>query len=318
MELKRMSFKHKNNKIAYYAKNFLRQLIPSVIFQKKYASKIKDLKYYDEKEIFERVNFYNKLVEENPIEGGKIISELKINENSKVYYFDFYEFGRYFKSSLKGHFLFGDITHIPEVPSLTKSRPISDTNQNSVVMNFDKVRHFIFIKKDKPYDQKLDKMIWRGKVYVPHRIKFLEMHHDNPLCNIARVNKNDLNSAWLGDRLTISEHLNYKFILAIEGIDVASNLKWVMSSNSVAVMPKPKYETWFMESKLIPDYHYISIKEDYSDLEERLKYFIAHPKKAKAIIKNAHDYIVQFQDKRKEDLISLLVLKKYFEKTNQM
>ena len=39
----------------------------------------------------------------------------------------------------------------------------------------------------------------------------------------------------------------HKFILCIEGNDVASNLKWVMSSNSVAVMPKPKFESWFME-----------------------------------------------------------------------
>lgn len=44
-----MSFKHKNNKIAYYTRNFLRQLIPSIYFQKKYANKLKNLKYYDEK-----------------------------------------------------------------------------------------------------------------------------------------------------------------------------------------------------------------------------------------------------------------------------
>ena len=67
----------------------------------------------------------------------------------------------------------------------------------------------------------------------------------------------------------------------MEGNDVASNLKWVMSSNSIAVMPKPKYETWFMEGLLIPDQHYILIKDDYSDLETRLKFFLDHPQKAK-------------------------------------
>ena len=39
--------------------------------------------------------------------------------------------------------------------------------------------------------------------------------------------------------LTIREHLDYKFIMALEGNDVASNLKWVMSSNSIAVMTRP-------------------------------------------------------------------------------
>ena len=38
---------------------------------------------------------------------------------------------------------------------------------------------------------------------------------------------------------TIREHLDYKFIMALEGNDVASNLKWVMSSNSIAVMTRP-------------------------------------------------------------------------------
>ncbi len=86
-----------------------------------------------------------------------------------------------------------------------------------------------------------------------------------------------------------------------------------MSSNSIAVMPRPKYETWFMEGTLIPDYHYICIKDDYSDLDEKLKYYIKHPEKAQNIIFHANQYVDQFKNKKQEKLISLLVLKKYFE-----
>ncbi|GAF01816.1 hypothetical protein JCM21142_433 [Saccharicrinis fermentans DSM 9555 = JCM 21142] len=112
------------------------------------------------------------------------------------------------------------------------------------------------------------------------------------------------------------EQLNYKFILSLEGNDVATNLKWIMSSHSVAVMPTPKYETWFMEGTLIPDYHYIHIKDDYSDLNDKLNYYIHHPEKTEEIRKNANKYIHQFKNKEREDLISLLVLQKYFFKTN--
>ena len=35
-----------------------------------------------------------------------------------------------------------------------------------------------------------------------------------------------------------------------------------------------------MEGKLRPDYHYIEVKEDFSDLEEKLNYYIAHPEEA--------------------------------------
>ena len=106
--------------------------------------------------------------------------------------------------------------------------------------------------------------------------------------------------------------------MCVEGVDVATNLKWVMSSSSIAVMPKPEIESWFMEKTLIPDFHYIEIKRDYSDLEEKLKYYINNKDKCLEIIKNANKYTSQFKNKKIEDIISLLVLKKYFYFTNQI
>ena len=118
-------------------------------------------------------------------------------------------------------------------------------------------------------------------------------------------------------KVSLDYHLKHKFILCIEGNDVASNLKWVMSSNSVAVMPKPKFESWFMENMLIPDYHYIQIKDDYSDLEEKLKFYIKNTEKLQQISINANNYVNQFRDYNDEKLISLLVMEKFFCLTNQ-
>ena len=82
-------------------------------------------------------------------------------------------------------------------------------------------------------------------------------------------------------------------------------------------MPRPTCETWFMEGTLVPNYHYIEIKPDFSDLEERVNYYIRHVDEAKAIIRHANEYVEQFKDKKREDLISLLVLDKYFRATGQ-
>lgn len=109
----------------------------------------------------------------------------------------------------------------------------------------------------------------------------------------------------------IERHLNFKFILGIKGKDVATNLKWIMSTNSIAVIPRPTYESWFMEGKLVPDDRYREIKGDFSDLEERIQFFIGPTAEAEASI-NAHRYIAQFKNKRRERLISLLVLQKIF------
>lgn len=73
-------------------------------------------------------------------------------------------------------------------------------------------------------------------------------------------------------------------------------------------MLRPKYETWFMEGRLKGDYHYIEIDSNYSNLEEKLNFYIKNPSKAENIIFNANKFVEQFLDKEREDLISLLVL----------
>ncbi|MCH8535429.1 MAG: lipopolysaccharide biosynthesis protein, partial [Flavobacteriaceae bacterium] len=219
--------------------------------------------------------------------------------------------------SLKFSHKLGDITYIPDEPSILKSRPVHGNNQNSVLLKLNKVRHFIKVKDQLGFRDKENLLVFRGKVGTKkQRRKFFEMYFGHEMCHLGDTDKRNINpEAWKTPKVKISHFLKYKFILAIEGNDVASNLKWVMSSNSLAVMPQPTYETWFMEGRLIPNVHYVEIKSDFSDLEERLSYYINHPEEAEEIIKNANDYVKKFWDSEKEDLISLLVLKKYFDLT---
>lgn len=317
-DIKRASFKHKNNKLNYYISNYYRQITPRFIFQRKLDHKLSQLKSLDQEYIYQRVDYYNKLENKACLPGNAIkLSEFKLENHQKTYFFDTYEYSRYFANDLRICPLFGDITFVPEYPCITKSRPISNENVNSIILKLDKIRHFLFVKDKNQFVDKKNMLVGRAKAQQQHRIDFLNMYHSHPMCNIGQVNRN-INQHFIANRLTIEEHLKYKFILCLEGFDVASNLKWVMSSNSLAVMPKPKYETWFMEGKLIPNYHYVLIKDDYSDLEERLNYYIENTNEALQIIENAHQYINQFKNKKQEDLISLLVLKKYFEKTGQL
>lgn len=316
-DIKRASFKHKNNKPYYYVKNYIRQLLPFSIYQQQLGKKLSRLRHFDNDYIEKRVNYYNRLEETYQLpESAEALYDFKLKNHFKVYYFDTFEYTRYFPQNLKICPLFGDIIHVPDCPSIVKSRPIEGDNTNSVVMKLGKIRHFLFLNDKKRFEEKKDMLIGRGKIRQEHRIRFMDMYYENPRCDIGQVNVTP-NAKYTAERLTINEHLDYKFILCLEGNDVASNLKWVMSSNSLAVMPKPKYETWFMEGTLIPNYHYMLIKDDYSDLEERMNYYIEHPDEANQIIDNAHRYIEQFKNKEQEDLLNLLVLKKYFEKTGQ-
>jgi hypothetical protein len=108
-----------------------------------------------------------------------------------------------------------------------------------------------------------------------------------------------------------------RYILSIEGNDVATNLKWIMASESLCVMPRPRYETWFMEGQLVPGVHYAEVRSDFADLEETIAHYERNEDEARAIIENANRHVAQFGDPRTEGLLSLLVLQKYFERTGQ-
>lgn len=316
-DIKRASFKHKNNKPWYYIKNYVRLRLPFFIYQLQLEKKLASVKDFDAEYIQKRLNYYNRLENVCKLpDSAEVLSDFKLKNHFKVYYFDAFEYTRYFPQTLKICPLFGDIIHIPDHPSLVKSRPIEGDNANSVVMKLAKVRHFLFLNDKTRFEEKKDLLIGRGKIRQEQRIRFMEMYYKHPMCDVGQVNITP-DARFPAKRLTIDEQLQYKFILCLEGNDVASNLKWVMSSNSLAVMPKPKYETWFMEGTLIPNYHYMLIKDDYSDLEERMNYYIQHPDEANQIIENAHEYVEQFKNKKQEDLLNLMVLKKYFEKTGQ-
>ena len=317
---KKIDVRHKNNKFLYYLKVLAWQLVPSSFFRSRLSEALKKLKTFSEAEqllIFSRVNYYNKLEKIKSLSAGAVeLGKLTLPKKQKVYYFDTQEYTRYFNPKYLANFLFGDITKVPDEPTIVKSRPINGDNADSIVLNLDKLRHFNFIKDSRAFEDKKNLLVGRGVVKREHRIRFFEMYFNHPMCNLGQINRGK-NEHWIKDFLTIDEHLDYKFILCLEGNDVATNLKWVMSSNSLAVMPKPKFETWFMEGTLVANHHYVEIKDHYSDLEEQLNYYINNAHEALQIISNAHSYIAQFEIKEHEDLISLLVLEKYFYKTGQ-
>ena len=189
---------------------------------------------------------------------------------------------------------------------------------NSTLLNMDKIRHFVFINDHHTFQTKQNRLFYRGAIYQAHRTHFFEKYFNHPLCDLGHTGSKSIHKSWQKPKIGIAKHLPYKFLLSLEGNDVASNLKWIMSSNSLCVAPKMKFETWFMEGRLKGGEHFVEIADDYSDLEEKMEHFIAHPKDAMEIIHNAHQYIAQFGDKKREDIISLLVLEKYFYLTGQL
>ena len=311
----------KNSKFAYYLRGYASWLVPAWFWRKQRERLLGEINSRaDREEIRARIDYYCQLKAPSLLpDTSPRIGEQRIPKKRKVYYFDSREVTRYFDPSLRWELLPGDITFVPDLPSIVKSRPLAADVQNSTLLKMDKVRHFIFVNDPLSWDAKRPTAIFRGKVAGKQtRIDFMKRYFGSAVCDCGDVSRpGTVPSEWQVEKKTIREHLDYRYIMALEGNDVASNLKWVMSSNSIAVMPRPTCETWFMEGTLLPDYHYIEIKPDFSDLEERLTYFNNHPEEAKQIIMHAHEFVAQFRDTHRERLIALGVMDKYLRMTNK-
>ncbi|GAA4440072.1 glycosyl transferase family 90 [Ravibacter arvi] len=302
---------YKTNRLLYYLKGYLRPLIPAASFDKKIHELSGKLSREDMKSVEFRVDYYCKFSTQTMLKGNQTIQDLKTPVSPKSYYFDTYEYARYFDHSRLIDYTFGDVNVQLDHPAITKSRPVVSGNNNNILLKLDKVRHFVRVEDTKPYKAKKDLLVGRGNITQPHRVKFYRLYYDHPLCDLGQTNRDGNNPQWIKPKMPLEDHLNYKFILSLEGNDVATNLKWIMSSNSAAVAINPKIESWYMEGTLLPNVHYIAIKDDYSDLPTQLQYYIDHPKEAREIIENAKVYRSQFDNRARESLISLLVLKKY-------
>ena len=141
----------KNNKYSYYLKHFLCYLIPQTFYLYKLDRTLQKVSQRtDYNYIKERVNYYNKLNSINYLPKTALpLHEHRYKKvapkEGSVYFFDSYEYTRWFSQSFKWSYRFGDITYIPEIPSIVKSRPIAGNNANSVIMKLNKIRHFIFV-----------------------------------------------------------------------------------------------------------------------------------------------------------------------------
>jgi hypothetical protein len=269
-------------------------------------------------DIVERVNYYNKLEGPTAIPGAVRNGSFGLRGPS-YYYYDLRQYLRSFGPDLHFRYFFGDINWVPDLATLVKSRPICADNANSVVMKLDKLRHFTWPRDPMAFRDKRKSLVWRGAIGpgMENRADLVRRRHADRRHDIGQVGRPFEGIAPKG-YLPIPEQLRHRYILSLEGHDVATNLKWILASNSLCLMPRPRFETWFMEGRLRPGVHYAELRTDLADLDDKIAHYDRNEDEALAIVAAANAYADQFRDGAREDVLSLLVLQKYFERTGQL
>ena len=268
-----------------------------------------------------RVNYYNKLDLAFTLPAASPRADTLTRDVGSYYYYDLQRYLKCFPPELRLNWLLGDNIIIPDQPAIVKSRPIAGDNHNAVVMKLDQLRHYrLFSYRDRlSFSAKEARACWRGILNNPLRQSLVSRYGRDSRHDIGYVDPPRLDIDLPPSQpLNIADQFKCRYVLSVEGYDVATNLKWIFASNSLCLMPRPRYETWFMEGALRDGVEYVELRDDFADLDEKIDWFEAHPQEAEAIIRNANRHYRQFLDQPREDLVSLLVLEKYFERSGQL
>lgn len=268
-------------------------------------------------QIMARVQYYNQLTPSPRPLPTSALRDLaaQTRKSHPFYYFDLMTEAKGFGPNTRVTPMFGDITHVPDTASLVKSRPIAGDVAHSVLLKLDRFRHFYMPHDPYTWDQKSPTAVWRGRLndQAP-RITLAQKFADHPSFDIGAIS-DDPDCPGRKPWLTVEEQLKHRYVLVPEGNDVATALKWVMGSQSIALSPRLEFETWFMEGQLIPDHHYVEVRPDMSDLEEKVAWLEDNPAEAAQISRNASAWMQQFCDPAVERLTAILVMQKYIEMT---
>lgn len=207
---------------------------------------------------------------------------------------------------------------------IAKTRQCNDLSVTLLKLNL--ARHWKDVRnvapRDMDYRHKEDVAVWRGATTGIRKEKgtraglvekFFDDRRRFDVAFSKLVDPQDPRGHLVKDMKSMQEQLQYKFLICLEGNDVASGLKWMLQSNSVVMMPKPSVSSWVMEDKLEPLVHYIPLADDFSDAEAQVDWALSHENECMEISRNASRFMSQFMNPRKEILIEYAVFRRYLD-----
>jgi len=167
--------------------------------------------------------------------------------------------------------------------------------------------NIVKLGKEVPWAEKLPKVFWRGSTtYNRHTdtsridnlaqwINYGDNHTDIAFSKVTQMStdfqREYVKSHYVREKQSLLEMNRYKYLLSVEGNDVATGLKWMLYSNSVVFMSRPTVATWAMEDLLVPFVHYIPLANDYSNLLEMINWANEHDEACQEISKRATEFI---------------------------
>ncbi|OGN59706.1 MAG: hypothetical protein A3F40_04550 [Chlamydiae bacterium RIFCSPHIGHO2_12_FULL_27_8] len=156
------------------------------------------------------------------------------------------------------------------------------------------------------WDEKNEIIFWRGASSKASRFTLCEISLNNNLVDagfcdyfitdkdkeLKLWNKTDIYSKLLKNHSTIEEQLKYKYLPVLDGVMCTyPGYQWRLLSNSVTFKQGSDEEQWFY-SALKPYEHYIPVKNDLSDLVDKINWAKENDDQCRKIAKNSTEFVL--------------------------
>ncbi|CAG9853708.1 unnamed protein product [Phyllotreta striolata] len=146
------------------------------------------------------------------------------------------------------------------------------------------------------WENRIPRLFWRGRDSNKYRLELIKIARNNPdLFNASLTNfffYKDEEEIYgpKAEYVSFFKFFDYKYQLGIDGTVAAYRMPYLLAGGSVLFKPASKYYEYFYKD-LKPYVHYIPVKEDISDIVEKIKWAIDHDEEAKAIAENSRRFI---------------------------
>ena len=219
----------------------------------------------------------------------------------------------------------GDLRDRPGVPyALVKNRS-PGCSEGIITRCLNLERHWGGVREwhawkihDRKFGSKQPAAVWRGTTtgwpeWAGSRFSLVEKWYERS--STIDVGFSDICQGkdafrkYVKGSMSREDMLKYRYIISVRGNDKDSGLNWKLCSNSVVLMCPPETTSWLMESLLQPWVHYVPLRPDFADLQERVEWCENHLSACTKISENARRYMAQFMDEEREKKLENEVLR---------
>ena len=212
---------------------------------------------------------------------------------------------------------------------LTKVRPAGQTR--AVLFKLNQLRHWssvdgILAQDTMPFAAKKNAAVWRGTT-TSDPVEYLDSHNGwrgqrphlvRRIPSLAGDDRFDVRvskyldgvprTAGETNAMDPRDMVQYKMIIAPEGNDVATGLKWALGSTSAVVMPEPTVSSWAAEELLEPWVHYIPVRRDFADLGTAVNWCLDRPDECEAVGRRGRCFMLPFLNRTAEEAMQRRVM----------